>query len=59
MLVLFSALVALSFVGPVLIVGGFGVSFLAPRLLRGETGSQLGGGRLLRLREHNLGFLQD
>ena len=54
-----SALVALSFVGPVLIVGGFGVSLSAPRLLRGRTGSRLGGGRLRRLLERNFGFLQD
>ena len=59
MLVLFSALVALSFVGPVLIVGGFGVSLAAPRLLRGGMGSRLGGGRLRCLLERNFGFLQD
>ena len=59
MLVLFSALVALSFVGPVLIVGRFGVSFSLPHLLRGGTGSRLGGGRLIRLLERNFGFLQD
>ena len=59
MLFLFSDLVALSFVGLGLIVGGFGVSLLAPRLLRFGAGSQLGGGRLLRLLERNFGVLQD